>query len=225
MSDAILEKKNKIEQIVNVFETGSIEGNYADVSIFNDGPNRIKQITYGRSQTTEWGKLGNLIEAYTKTNGSYVNFFKPYLSKIGKVSLVNDKKFISNLKLVGKEKLMQETQDAFFDLHYWKYAAEFMKENGFITPLAGLVIYDSFIHSGGILAFLRNRFSERPPVRGGDEKKWIEQYLHVRHEWLENHSNKILNKTIYRTRDMIKAASEDNWNLNSPFSANGIIVK
>lgn len=224
MSEAILNKKSKIQSILNVFETGSATGNYAKISLFYDGPNRIRQITYGRSQTTEWGKLNKLVEAYTLTDGKYVDFFKPYLKKIGKISLVNDQKFIDALKAAGKEEVMKRTQDAFFDEHYWEPALKFMKEKGFTNPLSGLVIYDSFIHSGGMLMFLRNRFPENTPVNGGNEKIWIEQYLNVRHRWLANHSNPILRKTIYRTRDMLSAIEKDDWNLNQTFRANGVNV-
>jgi chitosanase len=53
-------QKNKIIQVVNVFETGSIIGDYANVCIYADGPlgpddKKIKQITYGSSQTTKLG--------------------------------------------------------------------------------------------------------------------------------------------------------------------------
>jgi chitosanase len=222
MSDSILNKKRKIQQILNVFETGSKTGDYSNISIFRDGPRRIRQITYGRSQTTEWGNLKKLIEDYTQTDGKYVNFFKPYLSKIGKVSLVGDQKFIDTLKEAGKEEIMQQTQDKFFDEHYWKPALKFMDEKGFTTALSGLIIYDSFIHSGGMLQFLRNRFPENTPVNGGNEKVWIKQYLEVRHKWLANHSNPILRKTIYRTRDMMRAVEQGDWELDQMFNANGV---
>jgi len=88
-----------------------------------------------------------------------------------------------------------------------------------------LVIYDSFIHSGGILNFLRSRFPAKTPSKGGNEKEWIEQYLNIRHSWLTNHPNQILRKTTYRTKNMIQAVVKNDWNLEKPFSANGIIVE
>jgi chitosanase len=223
MSDCSLKKK-KIETIVNVFETGSLEGNYGDVSIFRDGPNRMRQITYGRSQTTEWGHLGELMALYVENKGASAVFFAPYLSKFGKTSLVNDTSLISELKKVGKEQIMQDTQNAFFDKDYWNPACEFYTDNKFTLPLSMLVIYDSYIHSGGILDFLRKKFPESPPVKGGDEQKWITQYLNVRNSWLENHSNLILRKTTYRTKNMIAARNYGNWNLEKPFNANGLSV-
>jgi chitosanase len=224
-TNAILSKKDKIQSILNVFETGSLKGNYAKVSIFADGPKNIRQITYGRSQTTEWGKLKTLIQKYIEMNGKYSTFFRPYVERIGKTSLVNDLAFINKLKAAGSDPIMIKTQDLFFDEYYWKPAYQFMQNNGFVLPLSALVIYDSYIHSGSIPVFLRNRFTELVPVKGGDEKKWIEQYLNVRQNWLANHSRPILRSTTYRTKNMLSAVKENNWNLDKPFYANGVVAQ
>ncbi|NBP02349.1 MAG: peptidoglycan-binding protein, partial [Proteobacteria bacterium] len=164
----IVDKKTKIQSIVNVFETGSIAGDYGCVSIYNDGPNGIKQVTYGKSQTTEFGNLKDLIKLYIEKNGQHADFFKPYVDQIGKKLLYNDQAFISELKLVGTDPIMITAQNEFFDNHYWLPALKFCNTNKFVTPLAGLVIYDSYIHSGSILSFLRNKFQERVPVTGGN---------------------------------------------------------
>jgi len=224
MSDSVTKKKDKIQSILNVFETGKPDGDYSNVTIFADGPKGIRQITYGKSQTTEWGNLNKLIKLYSEKNGKHSEFFKPYVSKIGRITLVNDKKLISELREAGNDPVMKEAQDEFFDDVYWKPAFEFFKDNGFTQPLSMLVIYDSFIHSGGILNFLRSRFPAKTPIKGGNEKEWIEQYLHVRHSWLANHSNRILRKTTYRTKNMIQAVVKDDWNLDQNFNANGISV-
>lgn len=220
----IQDKKKKIQSIVNVFETGSILGDYANVSLYDDGPGNIKQITYGKSQTTEWGLLPVLIKEYVDNNGLYANAFKPYLDKLGKTSLVRDKTLIETLKNAGKDIVMVKTQDAFFDKRYWEPALKFATDNKFELPLSGLVIYDSYIHSGSIPSFLRKRFPASPPVRGGDEKTWIIQYLDERKEWLAHHSRPILRKTVYRVNNMIQAAKDGNWELDKVFNANGIKV-
>lgn len=225
MSDVVTRKKPKIQSILNVFETGKPNGDYSNVTIFNDGPKGIRQITYGKSQTTEWGNLSKLIDSYSKRNGQYSEFFKPYVSKIGKISLVNDKKLISTLREAGNDPIMRTAQDEFFDDFYWKPALEFFKDNGFTHPLSMLIIYDSFIHSGGILSFLRSRFPAKTPSKGGNEKQWIEQYVNIRHSWLSNHTNLILRKTNYRTRNMLQAIVRNDWNLDRPFTANGVIVE
>lgn len=220
----ILDKKTKIQSIVNVFETGTIEGDYGNISIFADGPNDIRQITYGKSQTTEWGNLSQLINDYIHNNGQYAEELKPYANRIGKTSLVNESNFINILRKAGSDPIMIQTQDAFFDRVYWAPAYKFMQDNKFTLPLAGLVIYDSYIHSGSIPMFLRTRFRERTPANGGDEKNWIKEYLETRKQWLETHSRPILRKTVYRVKNMIAAMNRNNWDLDDSFNANGTIV-
>ena len=69
---------------------------------------------------------------------------------------------------------MQRIQDDFFDKRYFQPAMQWADTNEFTLPLSALVIYDSFIHSGSILDFLRKRFPEVPPAKGGNEKTWIQ---------------------------------------------------
>jgi chitosanase len=223
-------QKRKIIQVINVFETGTITGNYSKISIFSDGPvingNRIKQITYGRSQTTEYGVLKILIEQYITNKGQFADQFKPFVDKIGKQpSLCTDSSFKSLLKNAGQnDSIMKSTQDNFFDQLYYQPAFNWFTSMKFTLPLSLLVIYDSFIHSGSILPFLRQRFPESVPANGGDEKKWINQYIAARHDWLEHHPNKILRNTVYRPICFEKAIAQNNWDLSSAIDANGTIV-
>lgn len=213
--------KNKIQKIVNVFESGKPDGDYGCISLYDDGPNGIKQVTYGKSQTTEWGNLRDLVKMYIDNHGEYSDVLKPYLDKLGRVSVIGDKNFIHILKEASKDKIMKDTQDAFFDKHYWEPAKAWYIKNGFKTNLAMLVIYDSFIHSGSILKFLRDKFSEKVPVNGGNEQHWILDYCKARYIWLDNHSNPILRKTIYRVDNFLTAMKEENWDLSKTFIANG----
>lgn len=219
--------KKKIQQIINVFETGTIDGKYGSISKYNDGPKSIKQITYGRSQTTEFGNLKRLIELYIERNGQYASAFKPYVSKIGKQpSLVTNNIFLQILKDSGNnDVVMKKCQDDFFDSYYYHPALVWFEGFGFTEPLSLLVIYDSFIHSGSIKDSLRQLFSERPPKFGGDEKKWIAQYVDVRHNWLENHKRKILNGTIYRTQCFKNQIKNNNWDLSNSVIANRVPIK
>jgi chitosanase len=76
------QQKRICEQVINVFETGSVQGDYSTISIFPDGPGKIRQVTYGRSQTTEYGNLDELIQMYVDANGTHGNELRPYLEKI-----------------------------------------------------------------------------------------------------------------------------------------------
>lgn len=90
--------KTKIIRVVNVFETGRPEGKYDSVIRYKEGPNKIRQITFGRSQTTEYGNLKRLIETYISMNGKFANDFISYVNKIGTIPLTDDQSFISLLK-------------------------------------------------------------------------------------------------------------------------------
>jgi chitosanase len=222
-----LQQKKKITQVVNVFETGTINGKYDNISIYADGPviggSRIKQITYGRSQTTEYGVLKILVQQYIANNGVYANAMKPYVSKIGlQPSLCSDTVFKNALKNAGKlDPIMRTTQDSFFDQLYFQPAFGWFSTMMFTQALSLLVIYDSYIHSGSILPLLRNKFPASVPKNGGDEKTWIKQYVAVRDEWLRFHSNAVLRNTVYRTECFQDAINKNNWDLSKTINANG----
>lgn len=219
-------QKRILERVVNVFETGKPEGVYHAISIYNDGPHDIRQITYGRSQTTEYGNLRELVQKYVAANGIYSKKLKPYSEKIGSVPLTDDENFKDLLKKAAKEDAkMRATQDAFFDERYYKPSIKWAKDNGFILPLSALVIYDSHIHSGGILWVIRQLFPESAPISGGNEIEWTTAYANARHKWLANHPRPAVQKTVYRTQCFKDEFKRGNWSLGAvPINANGIKV-
>lgn len=219
-------QKRICEQVVNAFETGSTQGDYGALVIFSDGPHDVRQITYGRSQTTEYGNLEELVQRYVDAGGDFSEQLRPFIPKIGVTPLVDDKNFKQLLRDAGrKDPVMQRVQDDFFDRRYFQPAMEWAETNGFTLALSALTIYDSFIHSGTIFDFLRKRFPEVPPAKGGDEKTWIKQYVDVRHEWLATHPKPVLRATVYRTRCLKDQIARDNWDLSQlPIDANGVKV-
>jgi chitosanase len=220
------QQKRICEQVINVFETGTIQGNYAAIAIFPDGPHGIRQITYGRSQTTEYGNLEELIQMYADANGLFSAQLRPFIEIIGITPLVDNHEFKQLLREAGRtDPVMRRIQDEFFDKRYFQPAMLWADTHAFVLPLSALIIYDSFIHSGGILGFLRKRFPEVPPAKGGDEKTWMTQYVDVRHAWLSTHSNTILQATVYRTQCFKREIARNNWNLSQlPINANGVNV-
>jgi chitosanase len=219
-------QKRICEQVINVFETSKIDGDYGALVTLADGPHGIRQVTYGRSQTTEYGNLEELMQMYADANGTFSAQLRPFIAKIGVTPLADNKEFKQLLRDAGrKDPVMQQIQDTFFDKRYFQPAMKWADQNKFTLPLSALVIYDSFIHSGSIPDFLRKRFPEVPPVKGGDEKTWIKQYVDVRHKWLATHSNKILRGTVYRTQCFKREIARDNWDLSQvPINANGTKV-
>ena len=215
---------NRINQIINVFENGKKEIDYSSIYIYNDGPNSMKQLTLGRG-FTEFGNLAEVVKAYVAKHGEFANGFSKYLNRIGKSpSLYNDQNLKDLFKISGSDPIMQLSQDLVFESKYWNPALKFFTDNGFTKPLSMLVIFDSYLHSGSILSFLRSRFSEMPPAKGGREEVWISQYVESRQNWLANHSSRILQNTVYRTETFKAQILNDNWDLTEPVNANGIIV-
>jgi chitosanase len=214
------------ERVLNAFETGTAEGRYGAIAIFHDGPNDIRQITYGRSQTTEYGNLRELVQMYVDARGRFAEELREYLPRIGRTALVDDSRFKNLLKQAGNEDpIMRQTQDVFFDRRYFQPAIRWANENGFSLPLSALVIYDSFIHSGQIRPDLRRRFPEKTPSAGGDERVWIRQYVDVRHQWLLNHHRPAVRTSSYRTRDLAKEIARGNWNFTQlPIMAHGVPI-
>ncbi len=217
--------KLKIKQVINVFETGSIKGNYSAITVLNDGPGKIRQITYGRSQTTEFSNLKILIQDYVNANGIFSEAFRPFVNRIGQMpSLETDSNFKKLLKDAGSDPVMVQTQDTFFDRVYWKPAEKFFITNQFTLPLSLLVVYDSHIHSGGVSSKLRNLFPELIPSDGGNEKTWIQQYVDVRFNWLATASTQILRNTVYRPQCFKNEIAKNNWDLSQVVRTNGVNI-
>ena len=221
--------ENKINYILNAFETGAKDGDYGQVCIYDDDETKLradkKQITFGSKQTTESGALKVLIQMYVNTKGAkYAAYFKQKLSLIGRKSLVDDKTFISMLKKSGSDPAMVIAQDLFFDIQYGQRARDFFKKNEFTLPLSYAVIFDSIIHSGQIRDDIRMMFTQVPPSKGGDEKAWIKAYVNARRKWLTERQNPKLRKTVYRMGAFLDAVANDNWLLDKPFNANGAII-
>jgi chitosanase len=219
-----MDKKSLIKKILLAFEQSSTKIKYDKIYLFADGPNRKKQITVSFG-VTEYGNLKKMIRSYCLKNGKFSEELTPYISSIGVKSLVEDQKFINLLKESATDPIMQETQEESYEEMYINPAYGFCKKNNFKEELSKLVICDSYLHSGSILSLLRNMFSERPPINGGDERVWIKSYCEARKKWLADHSSKILNKTVYRMDFMLERIEKGDWSLSqSPFVANGVKI-
>lgn len=210
--------KKKIQDVVSVFETSSTKPLYDILVCMHDGPGKCLQITYGKHQTTEFGNLKALIRMYCDSYGRYARDLRSYLAYIGDPlhPLAKNEPFKYLLKLAGTDIVMHEVQDKFFDQYYWDPAMKFFQQQNFTLPLSMLVIYDSYIQSGGILDFLRKRFGEKTPINNGNEQRWISAYVNVRDKWLEDHTNPILPYTDYRTDCLQDAIQKNNWDLSQP---------
>jgi chitosanase len=71
---------------------------------------------------------------------------------------------------------------------------------------------------------MRNKFAAVPPVKGGDEKLFIKQYLQAREDWLKSSSNELVRRTTYRMDAFQDLVALGNWDLKTPFIVRKVTV-
>jgi chitosanase len=219
-----------IRRILSVAESGKPKFPYSEVYVYADD-NRFnpprRQITLSIGFTEGGGNLKKVLQRYCAEGGAGARQLDGYLPGLGdkdRGSLAGDQTFIGLLKKIGTQALMQKIQHEEFDRMYIDPAIAWGSAYEFTLNLSLLVIADSFLHSGSMLDFLMSRFPEKKPAAGGDEKKWITDYLNARKQWLATHSNTILNKTVYRANCYLIEASKGNWDLSTPVVMHGTPV-
>lgn len=213
-----------IKKVLLAFEQSTPFIDYNKVYVMEDGPDDCKQITLSFG-ITEYGNLKTLVKSYVFKNGKHASDLSKFVADIGVNSLVNNKEFITLLKHAGSDPVMKDCQEAAYEDMYITPAMKWCVKNKLLLPLSQLVIADSFLQSGSILMSIRNKFAEKLPVVGGDEKKWVNAYCIVRKDWLANHSKKILNNTTYRMNFMQHCIEADDWNLEQTrYVANDVLI-
>lgn len=216
------DRKRIIKAVVSLVETGSVHSNYGAVTVLDDGAG----ITYGAHQSTDGGEssLDRIVQLYVDIKGVYAEDLRPYLARLRADATTSStpgaiKPWVADLMailaLAGDDPIMGAAQEAIFEDHYWKPAAEQATAMGLVLPLSWLVCYDSTIHSGrGGIARIRRRFKELPPSKGGDERAWTRAYIRERGAYLAEIG---LGWTSYRV-DVLRALDEaGNWGLVTPF--------
>ena len=215
-----------IRRILSVAETDTAKWNPAAVYVYNDGTGGRKQCTLSIGFTADGGNLTKVLERYVEADGGYGPEFASWIALLKAGNPGTDSDFIKLLKEAGsKDPLMMTVQEEMFDKLYLGPAFHWASRYGFGLPLSYLVIADSFLHSGSMLDFLMNRFPEKKPCDGGREQPWITAYTKERKQWLANHTNKILNGTVYRCNCYLVQIDKDNWDLEqTPVDMHGTLV-
>jgi chitosanase len=233
-SPVTLEQKKFIDSVLSVNETGKLPSPtaYSTVTVLRDGAG----ISYGKHQSTDRsGSLDSIVMRYLDLKGSLSDKLDPYLSKLSanfssKVDPANPpadvRELMKLLAEAGKDPLMQRAQDEIFDEQYWNPSVQKGQAMKLVLPLSYLALYDTCIHSGpGRIDALRKVFPERPPSTGGDEKAWTKAFLNARFAWLKANSNPLVQRSADRVTAILKIASADNWNLNTPYNYRfGVII-
>lgn len=226
--------RKAIDAVLSLFETGKLPtaAAYATCTVLKDGAG----ISYGKHQCTDKaGSLDLVVKRYIEFGGQYaaaLSKFLPQLAANESTKVDPAGKFptwltelIGLLKTAGADPVMQQAQDEVFDEEYFAPAVEKAAALGLTTALGLLTIYDTCIHSGpGRVATHVKLIKEPAPIAGGDERKWVTEYIAVRRAWLAASSNPLVQKCVYRQdalTDLIKAGK---WDLAMPFVCRGKTV-
>jgi len=217
-------QKRTAQAIVNIFETGKVRGDYAQVTLI---PGDTGHLTYGRSQTTlASGNLYLLIRDYCDAPGAALaTGLRRFLSKLlaRDTALDADAAFRDLLEHAGQDPVMCDCQDRFFDRVYWNVAVQRATNVGIGTGLGTGVVYDSTVHGSwpALQALTTQRHGN---VAAIGEQTWLAGYVAERRDWLATNPNPRLHPTVYRMdafRDLIQ---QGRWDLALPLRVRGVTI-
>lgn len=217
----ILQKKTA-QAIVQIFETSKVAGDYGRVTLLAGDTGHL---TYGKAQTTlASGNLHLLIAEYCRTPGAvFAGPLSAFLTQLDNrdFSLDHNSTLRGLLRDAGEDSVMQAVQDGFFDRVYWQPAMTQMEAIGGAEALTAATVYDSTVH--GSWRLMRDRTNSRHgrPADLG-EQAWIAAYIATRRDWLANHSNTLLHKTVYRMDALQGLVDSAAWSL--PLTVRGIRI-
>lgn len=237
MTDLVAaEQKDTIDCILSIFETGRLptKESYGTVALLPDGAG----ISYGKHQATDRsGALDSIISTYARLGGPRSLELSPFAGFIAaNASCKLDsreriqpdwyQRLTQILRDLGSDPVMQAAQDTVFAADYWAPAVKAGESAGCKYALSYAVLYDTCIHSGaGRIAYHRNRFPEKAPAGGGDEKAWLAAYLNEREKWLLASENPLVRRTIYRPQALRELLKAGNLDLARPLTVRGIAIK
>jgi chitosanase len=211
-----------IRRVLSVAETDAPEWDPGQTYVYADGNNGRKQATVSIGFTADGGNLRKMLETYVDNRGTFGEQFAPWIAILKMGDPCTEMDFRHLVREAAQDPTFSSTQRQCFEDLYLGPAFQWGKDNGFALPLSYLVIADSFLHSGSVLSSLRNKFEEKVPKDGGDEKAWTIAYTKVRRFWLANHSRDILHATVYRCDCYLREIERENWDLNEePIVMNG----
>lgn len=214
-------QKRTAQSIVNIFETGSVLGDYGNVTVISGDTGHL---TFGRSQTTLGsGNLTELLGRYCANPGArFAPRLEPFRDRIAARDFALDAelKLHNILRATADDPVMRETQDIFFDQVYWQPAERAALQLGITTPLGVAVVYDSTVH--GSWKMIRDRTVEQKgAVDALGEREWIGAYVDMRFEWLNTHPRPDLRATTYRMVALRRLIDQEFWGLDLPLVVRG----
>ncbi len=217
-------QKKTCMAIVNIFESGSVNGNYAAVTVLKGDTGHL---TYGRSQTTLGsGNLYPLLKAYCDApDAMHASEMRPYLDRVAAkdFALDSDAMFKSILRDAGHDPAMQREQDDFFERAFYKPSIASAEANKLMQPLSQAVVYDSHIQGGW--GFLSKRVTGAigPVSEHVTEQQWVARFVETRNAFLSA-GKPPLPSTTYRMQAFRSLMQSQNWALALPVTVHGVNI-
>lgn len=211
-----------IKAIVRIFETGKITPDYGRIGWDSNGG-----ISYGICQASRnSGNLAKIVHFYCEhKDARFANQLRNYLVQCDarERNLDFNTAFKAFLTEAGRDPVMAEIQEQFFDENFFIPAFRYAQQIGLYEVLSIAVMYDSTVHgSRQRLVEKTNTYSGRIAAIG--EHSWIGDYVFRRRAWLIDCGG-ILAKTIYRMDTFEGLIQAQNWDLDLPITAHGITIK
>ncbi len=207
--------------IVNIFESGSLTGNYGAVGGLKNDKGHL---SYGRSQVSLMsGNLFLLIKAYCEApEAQFAQELGPFLERLATkdVTLDQDLTIRSALRQAGNDPTMKRIQDDYFDRNFFQPALAAALRANLQRPLSQTVAYDTHIQGGWQACSTAVNTSLGPIGPKVPEDAWIKRYLDVRIDYLKQHAP----QTTYRPEAFAKLASGGAWTLDLPVSLRGLTI-
>jgi len=217
-------QKKTAQAIVQIFETSRVNGDYGRVTLLTGDTGHL---TYGKAQTTlASGNLHMLIAEYCRAPGAALaGPLSAFLLQLENrdISLDHNSTFRGLLRDAGEDSVMHSVQDGFFDRVFWQPATRQMDSISGSQALTAATVYDSTVH--GSWRLMRDRTNtQHGTMASPGEQAWVASYIATRHDWLANHSNTLLHKTVYRMNALQGLVDAGAWDLPLPLTVRGIRI-
>lgn len=207
--------------IVNIFESGSLTGNYGAVGGLKNDKGHL---SYGKSQVSLMsGNLFLLIKAYCEEpDAQFAQELSPFLGRLGNkdITLDQDLTIRNVLRQAGNDPAMKRVQDDYFDRNFFEPALVAAQRANLQQPLSQTIAYDTHIQGGWQTCSAAVNAAIGPIGANTPEETWIKRYLEVRTEYLKRHAP----QTIYRPEAFGKLVSAGEWALDLPIDIRGLTI-
>ena len=207
--------------IVNIFESGSLTGNYGAVGGLKNDKGHL---SYGRSQVSLMsGNLFLLIKAYCEApDAQFAQELSPFLGRLGNkdITLDQDLTIRNVLRQTGNDPAMKRIQDDYFDRNFFQPALAAAQHANLQQPLSQTIAYDTHIQGGWQACSIAVNAAVGPIGANIPEETWITRYLEVRTEYLKRHAP----QTTYRPEAFGKLVSAGTWALDLPIALRGLTI-